>query len=142
MRITSVTGEVLNNYIDQLLEIDRHTPGERWNLENFLFELPMKWQLSEMLVGELNQVEGFLIASFRNSVFHIHRLAIREEYKGKGLGKKLILSLADKARTSQIETITLKVALTNESAIKFYEHLGFVTSMNENNNAVMKLEIS
>ena len=51
-------------------------------------------------------------------------LFVRENFRGHGVGKALLLKVAEIARKEGYDTIRLDVLDWNESAIKFYKSLG------------------
>jgi len=56
---------------------------------------------------------------------HALHIYIDKEYRGQGLGEKMMKYLESLAREKQIETMTLRVMPKNEPARKLYEKLGF-----------------
>ena len=60
----------------------------------------------------------------KRTVMFIDTIAVLEDYRGKGIGKKLYYYLKDYALKERIDAIELNVWSFNESAIKFYESLG------------------
>ncbi|MGC9048234.1 MAG: GNAT family N-acetyltransferase [Caldisphaera sp.] len=53
-------------------------------------------------------------------------IAIRKEYRGKGIGKKLILKALEEGK-NLFEIIQLEVFSNNKIAISLYEKVGFIT---------------
>ncbi len=56
---------------------------------------------------------------------NISTFAVREDYRGKGIGKMLFGHIISYAKEQKMEFITLEVRKTNVPAIKIYEGLGF-----------------
>lgn len=56
---------------------------------------------------------------------HILTIAVRPEYRGRGIGRWLLLHLIDEARQSGCSAIALEVRPSNEAALGLYEKLGF-----------------
>ncbi|MCE5260185.1 MAG: ribosomal protein S18-alanine N-acetyltransferase [Chloroflexi bacterium] len=56
---------------------------------------------------------------------HICTLALRGEWRGRGLGELLLLSLIESALTRQAEAVTLEVRVTNYRAQNLYAKYGF-----------------
>ncbi len=52
-------------------------------------------------------------------------MGIHKEYRGQGLGKKLMLKTLAKAKAKGLERIELEVYSTNTVAIHLYEQMGF-----------------
>jgi len=55
--------------------------------------------------------------------YHIGRVAVNKEYRGKGLGRDIVVGLMDKAWEMGAEKISVHA---QESVIPFYESLGFI----------------
>lgn len=56
---------------------------------------------------------------------HICTLALRSEWRGRGLGELLLLSLIESALTHHAELVTLEVRVTNYRAQHLYTKYGF-----------------
>ena len=56
---------------------------------------------------------------------HVNELIVCENYRGKGIGKKLLMKVEDYAWENDMNHIRLHVWRDNENAIKFYEHHDF-----------------
>ena len=56
---------------------------------------------------------------------HITNIAVLPEYRGKRLGHLLVATLQDLARLKGAVRMTLEVRVSNDSAIRLYERLGF-----------------
>lgn len=100
------------------------------------------WELKERIRAEedvLKQRRGFFMDAYRRSrvvLFvagqevvgfatarrdgYILFLAVAPDYRGEGLGEKLVAEVADEA-----ETVTCHARESNEDALAFYEHVGF-----------------
>ena len=57
----------------------------------------------------------------------VTNVVIREEYRGSGLGQKLLTELLRQGAEMGIEAFTLEVRKSNATAIHVYEKLGFVS---------------
>ncbi|MBC7256102.1 MAG: ribosomal protein S18-alanine N-acetyltransferase, partial [Chloroflexi bacterium] len=56
---------------------------------------------------------------------HICTLAVRQAWRGRGLGELLLLSLIEHALSSGIEMMTLEVRVSNAVAQSLYQKYGF-----------------
>lgn len=112
------------DYLPQLMMIDAGTPGEPWGQEQWLMDLPGKWELSWLLLYEERPV-GFLIASRKGDALHFHRLAVAADERCRGWANLLIAAAAQRALEQGCPVITLKVHHTNAGVIAFYVRLGF-----------------
>lgn len=55
----------------------------------------------------------------------ITELVVDKEYRGKGIGKELLLKMKEHIKSNGCEKIMIAVFGYNESAIKFYKENGF-----------------
>ena len=83
---------------------------------------------------EDNKICGLLMAtkksnraipiSKQRTTYFIEDIVVDNNYRRKGIGKKLYYFLKEQASKENIDAIELNVWAFNESAIKFYESLG------------------
>ncbi|MHC3437158.1 GNAT family N-acetyltransferase [Natrialbaceae archaeon A-gly3] len=100
------------------------------------------WELKEDIrerEGVLKQRRGFFTDAYRRATIYCYFeeetlvgfaavrrdgyvlfLAVSPEYRGEGVGKRLIARVAEDNRS-----VTCHARTTNENALQFYEHLGF-----------------
>ena len=72
-------------------------------------------------VGKLAELPSVFAARQAGSVQDVF---VRRECRGRGIGKRLVLTVAECLRELGAEEITLRVAANNREAIAFYEKLG------------------
>jgi ribosomal protein S18 acetylase RimI-like enzyme len=76
-----------------------------------------------------NKLVGFLWAYPRifleESRLYINAMIVADKYRGKGLGKMLVLQLEEYARENKIFAIDVQTASFKTEAIEFYRKLGF-----------------
>lgn len=58
-------------------------------------------------------------------LINIHDLIVLSDYRGKGIGSKLLEAVADKAKASGCCKVTLEVRSQNTDARRLYERRGF-----------------
>lgn len=105
-------------------QVTKDLPWDDWEKENFLMELPDKWQLSfASYVGEV--VAGYVIASRKDEcTAHIHRFMVHPDCRAQGIGSALLHHF-DKHVPPEIRLISLAVAEENFRATAFYLREGF-----------------
>ncbi len=54
-------------------------------------------------------------------------IAVKEKYRGKGLGKMLVKKLLELAKSIGVKSVTLEVRADNAVGIRLYESFGFRT---------------
>ncbi|MCU7932142.1 MAG: ribosomal protein S18-alanine N-acetyltransferase [Candidatus Thiodiazotropha sp. (ex Codakia rugifera)] len=72
------------------------------------------------------QIIGYGVMSVVIDESHILNICIHPKWQGQGLGYKLTQRLLKVARQHGAETVFLEVRVSNQTAIKLYEKIGFV----------------
>ena len=72
--------------------------------------------------GELG---GYGIMSVGAGEAHILNICIREEYRGRGYARKVMLYLMDRARAAGMYEAFLEVRPSNTVAVRLYHSMGF-----------------
>ena len=126
MTIKNLSKNVVLRNLRTILKIDhsQFKGRETWEKENFLSELPSKFDLS-LWAQDSGRLIGFLIASKRENTCHIHRIAVDPSMTGEGIGSKMIAELEKiclKKKIFKIDADTFK-----KGAIRnFYLKNGFI----------------
>ena len=84
--------------------------------------------LSFLVILEDNNIVGYLayeIKGRRAKKLHLDQLVISESFRGKGLGKKLMIEIKNITTKNNCNRIELDCWTFNKNALSFYEHLGF-----------------
>ena len=76
---------------------------------------------NEKIVGYLS----YVIKKRHTGKLDADQLVILEEYRGKGLGKKLMEEAKQIAKENECDRIELNCWLFNENALNMYEHIGY-----------------
>ena len=69
---------------------------------------------------------AYLIISRYADAWHVMNVAVHEDYRGQGIATKLLNRLFELTAGDDQRGYTLEVRVSNSSAIKLYEKLGFV----------------
>ncbi len=122
--------------IQAVIAINMSTLPEHYSdyfFEELLKELPEAFIVSELdgkLVGYIMCKIEFGFSNFRKLGFvkkgHVVSVAVIVEHRGKGLGKALMQEAISGIVSKKGDEVYLEVRVSNESAVKMYEHLGFV----------------
>lgn len=70
-------------------------------------------------------IAGYGIMSMGAGEAHILNVCVREEYRGRGLARKVLLYLLDRARNAGMLEAFLEVRPSNTAAARLYDSLGF-----------------
>jgi len=75
-----------------------------------------------VLVEENGEVIGTALASFDGRKGYIQKVAVREDYQGKGLGSRMVKEVIE--RVKRAGALDIRVNCSKES-VSFYEKFGF-----------------
>ncbi len=71
-------------------------------------------------------LQGFLLGVVERAYeARVLILAVDEQVRGRGIGSRLVRLFEERFRTRGIRRLNLEVRMTNDAAIRLYEHLGF-----------------
>jgi len=89
---------------------------------NFLYEC---YRDTFLVVENKKEVIGFVIGITQKDEGHILVIAIRDDYKKKGIGTFLMKKLMEIYEKKGIKKLKLEVRVSNVPAISMYKRLGF-----------------
>jgi len=73
-----------------------------------------------------DEVVGYAVgAKRRDGSGHVISIAVKPEWRRRGVGFKLMEALFNAFRERGLKRALLEVAVSNEEAVSFYKHLGF-----------------
>lgn len=113
------------NDIPDVLEIEHEAFTLPWTEEAFRNELTMNHFAKYMIMELDGQAIGYAGMWTIMDEAHITNIAIREAYRGRKLGDKLLDELMQTASYLGMERMTLEVRVTNQIAQGLYEKKGF-----------------
>ena len=110
--------------VPQIAALERVCFSDPWSEKSILSELenPLSCWLVAM-DGE--RLAGYVGSQTVLGETDMMNVAVRPEYRRKGLGKELILSLIEALRQRESRCLTLEVRDSNAPARALYEGLGF-----------------
>ncbi|RLF88826.1 ribosomal-protein-alanine N-acetyltransferase [Thermococci archaeon] len=93
---------------------------------SFLYQLYFSFP-EGFLVAELEgRIVGYVITRMRSRTEgHVVAIAVDPEYRGRGIGKSLVLRAMKILREKGSRRVRLEVRVSNEVAISLYKSLGF-----------------
>jgi ribosomal-protein-alanine N-acetyltransferase len=103
------------------VEVDAYT--HPWTIGIFRDCLRVGYSCWVLTEGDL--IIGYGIVMLAPGEAHILNLCVKPGCQRKGLGRKLLNYMADKAAQSDIDMILLEVRRSNQSAINLYLSEGF-----------------
>ncbi len=125
--------EVLKEAASWLISIEK----PMWNPESLTVQkLLQSYKLDELrLCYDNNNLIGAFVLQWYDPLFwselkefesgYLHKLAIRNEYRGKGYGKELIASAEHICKACGIKWLRLNCGTFRPNLRKFYESVGF-----------------
>nr|WP_283244279.1 ribosomal protein S18-alanine N-acetyltransferase [Wansuia hejianensis] len=118
--------EVTEEDIDQIVEIEKQTFSTPWSKNAFLIEIREN-KLAKYIIAEFDKkIVGYGGIWLILNEGHITNIAVKKDYRGKGIGNKLVEGLIDYCEKKDIENMTLEVRKSNIVAQNLYKKYGFV----------------
>ena len=112
------------NDISTLVDIEKKIFSNPWVRSQFDEYLNAKDK--SIFVARIgSEVIGYIIIEHVLDEGHIANLAVRSEFRGKGMGRKLVNFVIIKAKSLKLKWLELEVRESNEKAKKFYSYFGF-----------------
>ena len=107
--------------IPELLNPDK-TPSHKWWIEAFVKEKQI------FFVAEENyEIIGFIMGErTAGNIAIFHSLVIKENYRNKGIGTKLIKTAEEECKKRKIKAIMLYGYADNKKAISFFEKKDYI----------------
>jgi ribosomal-protein-alanine N-acetyltransferase len=111
-------------------EIERRAYPTPWSRSMFAGELSKPSSLClgafEADGGEAGTLVGYLIVSRYVDAWHVMNVAVDPEHRGRGIATELLERLFALTAEDARRGYTLEVRVSNETAIRLYERLGFL----------------
>lgn len=111
-----------------IAQIERESFTMPWSPGAFRDELTQN-PFAHYIVLELDgQVVGYAGMWVLLDEAHVTNIAVREAFRGRGLGERLLREMMAVARQQGAKRMTLEVRVSNERAQRLYRKLGFAPS--------------
>ena len=111
------------DHLDQIAALERVCFPDPWSRESFCAQLDVSGVFLVICDGE--QVVGYAVMGIASSEAELYNIAVKEEYRGKGLSDALFKHTLAAAVEKGVDTVFLEVRESNLRARRFYERLGF-----------------
>ncbi|MFN0043918.1 MAG: WbqC family protein [Alphaproteobacteria bacterium] len=115
----------IESRVDSFVAIAADIPGEYWTKEHFLVERAGKWRLSFAAWESATPIAYAILSQPDAGRVHLHHFMVARAHRARGLGRRMLVEMLERARASGATRLTLKVASGNERAIAFYRAHGF-----------------
>jgi [ribosomal protein S18]-alanine N-acetyltransferase len=111
--------------LDEVMAIERDSFVYPWSSRFFLQELEVECARS-ILVEVNRRIVGYILFWLLPDEIDIHNIAVHKEFRRRGLGRFLIHQVIARAQRRLSIRVTLEVRVSNSSARRLYESMGFV----------------
>ncbi len=112
-----------------VMDIERDSFLSPWNVGMFIRELASAHSVclaARMQERGESVLAGYLIFWIILDEAHLHNLAVKKEYRGRGIAGKMLGTMRDLAAKNGVTAQTLEVRKSNSVAINLYRKCGFV----------------
>lgn len=109
--------------IDTVMQIERLAYPYPWTSGNF--HDCLKSGYYACVLEDKHDLIGYAVMSMGAGEAHVLTICIHPKLQGKGLGRTLLHSLEDVAKSNDVDMMLLEVRRSNQVAIKLYESMGF-----------------
>lgn len=117
---------IVEGDIDQIVEIEKECFTTPWSRDAFLTEIREN-KLARYVVVEVDgKVAGYGGVWLIVNEGHITNIAVKEEYRGLGVGNRILEGLIYYSTSKNIQSMTLEVRKSNIIAQNLYKKYGFV----------------
>jgi ribosomal-protein-alanine N-acetyltransferase len=111
--------------LDEVCQVEKKSFPTPWSREAFHNELTQNHFARYMVVEMEGKVVGYCGMWLIVDEAHITNLALLPDFRGKGIGESLLKEMMRMAQWFGTKKMTLEVRVSNESAQRLYEKLGF-----------------
>ncbi len=123
--IENISGNSL--YAEDIFEIEQECFGENsWSLDTIRRELSANENIY-MICKHGTEIIGFTATSSVLNEAELNRIALKKQFRGRGLATRMIDFLIRFLKQNSFEILMLEVRSTNVPAKKLYEKNGFET---------------
>lgn len=125
-------GRMSEHDLLEVVEIEEKSGLSRWGWAAYYAELQgsnrdlmFVARPSSLSLLESSTIVGYIVARETAGELHINNVAVRTEYRRRGIGAALLNQILDEARTRNAKAAFLEVRSTNRAAQALYEKSGF-----------------
>jgi ribosomal-protein-alanine N-acetyltransferase len=113
--------------LDAVERIERASYAAPWSRSMFAGELAKPTSICLGAFADEAELAGFLVVSRYVDAWHVMNLAVAPEKRASGLGTALMQQMFELTADDGNRGYTLEVRVSNLSAIRLYERLGFAS---------------
>ncbi|KAJ5439978.1 N-alpha-acetyltransferase mak3 [Penicillium daleae] len=122
-----------NEYVTAMRQLISKDLSEPYSIYVYRYFLYQWGDLCFLAMDDKDEMVGVVVSKLephRGGPLrgYIAMLAVREEYRGRGIATKLVRMAIDAMIERNADEIVLETEITNTAAMKLYERLGFLRS--------------
>ena len=112
--------------LEQVIEIDQVSFSLPWPKRSFQYELDENFTSRCWVADVDGRIAAMMVGWMIIDELHVATIATHPDYRGQGIGKKVLVHALLAARKEGVIRAFLEVRQTNETALNMYRSLGFV----------------
>jgi ribosomal-protein-alanine N-acetyltransferase len=111
--------------VEQVLAIERRNFREPWTRRALLAEIEAATVSQPLVIEYRGEIIGYVVPWFVADEMQIANLAVREDFRRRGLARQIMAHLCELAQQRGCQVVHLEVRRSNTAARQLYESLGF-----------------
>jgi len=120
-------GPMRRHHVRQILRIERRVYPRPWSAAVFAGEIEQNGRGRSYIVARVGRrLVGYAGLMIAPDSAHITNIAVDPDRQGRGIGSRLLLTLARRAVDLGAPALTLEVRVSNAPAQHLYRRFGFV----------------
>ena len=128
----SVIARMSEHDLLEVVEIEESTGLSRWGWAAYYAEMQtgnrdlmlIARPVAGMMIDH-RRIAGYIVARESAGELHINNVAVRQQYRRRGIGQALLGRIIDEAKVLSVTTAFLEVRSSNLPAQNLYEKCGF-----------------
>lgn len=116
----------------EVVEIEENSGLSRWGWAAYYAELQgvnrdlmLIARLAPAPIIEHQRIAGYIVARESAGELHINNVAVRDQFRRRGIGSALLARIVEAARRLKVQVAFLEVRSGNVAAQALYEKIGF-----------------
>lgn len=105
--------------------IERHSYATPWSYQTFVSELDNNDCGYYLVVRNQGEIIGYIGMWIILNEGHITNVAVHQDWRGLGVGKKLLTAIESYGQKRGVVKTTLEVRVSNDRAKSLYQKLGY-----------------
>jgi ribosomal-protein-alanine N-acetyltransferase len=111
--------------LDEVVAIERASFTLPWSRGAFLYEMEQNRVARCWVTRDGARVVGYVCLWEIGDELHVTNIAVHPEFRQRGIGRTLLTSVLEDARSRQLRIVGLEVRPSNREALPLYESFGF-----------------